>query len=111
MIGGTLILLGIILKVAGLAGPWAAMCFGVGGTLKLIYLIVGVRTGQVKVGAEIALLVLGLLLIFTAIYLRKTQQLLDLYPWVLSVGILGKIIFVVLFVRKQKRFRKELAVE
>ncbi len=111
MIGGTLILLGIILKVTAVVGPWAAICFSVGGALKLLYLILGVRSGQVKLGSEIVLLVVGLGLIFIAIYFRKTQQLLYLYGWFLSAGILIKTLFVVLFIRRQKRFRKELAVE
>ncbi|WP_430817534.1 hypothetical protein [Carboxylicivirga sp. RSCT41] len=111
MIGGTLILLGIVLKVLSVEGPWAAISFSVGGTLKLLYMIIGVRSGQVKVGAEIALLVIGLGLIFTAVYLRKTDQLMHLYVWFLSIGVLIKALFVTLFILKQKRYRKELAVE
>lgn len=111
MAGGTLILLGIVLKLFGTEGPWAAISFGVGGTMKLLYLFLGVRSGQVILGSEMILLVLGLMLIFTAVYLRKTEQLLHLYVWFLSVGIIVKTLFVVLFIRKQKRYRKELAVE
>lgn len=111
MAGGTLILLGIIFKIFGVEGPWAAICFGVGGTMKILYLVLGVRSGQVKLGSEMLLLALGLVLIFTAVYLRKTEQLMHLYAWFLSTGIIIKTLFVVLFIRKQKRYRKELAVE
>ncbi|MCG8582401.1 MAG: hypothetical protein MI866_20925 [Bacteroidales bacterium] len=111
MTGGTLILLGIILKVLAVEGPWAAISFSVGGTLKLLYMILGVRSGKVKVGAEIVLLIIGLGLIFTAIYLRKTEQLMNLYVWFLTFGLLIKALFVTLFILKQKRYRKELAVE
>ncbi|MBK3517539.1 hypothetical protein [Carboxylicivirga marina] len=111
MVGGTLILLGIIFKVVGLEGPWAAISFGVGGTLKILYMILGVRSGLVKVGSEIALLIIGLALIFVAVYLRKTEQLLHMYAWLLTGGVVIKTLFVILFIRKQKRYRKELAVE
>ncbi len=111
MAGGTLILLGIILKIFGVEGPWAALSFGTGGTMKLLYLVLGVRSGLVKLGSEMALLIVGLIFIFTAIYFRKTEQMLHLYAWFLSAGIIIKTLFVILFVRKQKRYRKELAVE
>ncbi|WP_430811046.1 MULTISPECIES: hypothetical protein [unclassified Carboxylicivirga] len=111
MLGGSLILLGIIFKIIGLGGPWAAISFSVGGTLKLLYLVLGTRSGLIKPGAEMGLLALGLVLIFAAVYLRKTEQVLYLYGWLLSAGILVKILFVILFIRKQKRYRKELAVE
>ncbi len=111
MIGGTLILIGILLKVLSVTGPWAALCFSVGGTMKILYLILGVRSGLVKVGSEIVLLILGLALIFAAVYFRKTDQYMSLYVWFLSLGIIIKTLFVVLFIRKQKRFRKELALE
>lgn len=111
MSGGTLILLGIILKVTGVQGPWAAISFSIGGTLKLLYLILGVRFGLVKLGPEMILLGIGLAFIFTAIYARKTESLVHLYIWLLSAGIIIKTLFVVLFIRKQKRYRKELAVE
>ncbi len=109
--GGTLILVGILLKIMGIEGPWVPISFAVGGTMKLAYLILGVRFGRVKLGAEIVLLIFGLLLIFTAVYLRKTEQMLHLYVWFLTGGVVVKTLFVVLFIRKQKRFRKELAVE
>jgi hypothetical protein len=111
MTGGMLILLGIVLKAFSVEGPWAAISFSVGGTLKLLYMIIGVRSGKVKVGAEIALLVVGLSLVFIAIYLRKTEQLMHLYVWILTLGLVIKGLFVTLFILKQKRYRKELAVE
>jgi len=106
MSGGTLILLGIILKIIGVTAPWPAICFGVGGTLKILYMVIGYRTGQVKVGAEIALLILGLSLIFLAVYFRRTIELAYLYVWFLTVGIVIKTLFIVLFVRRQKRVVK-----
>lgn len=111
MIGGMLILVGILLKALSIEGPWAVISFATGGSLKMLYLILGVRSGKVKVGAEIGLLVVGLGLVFTAVYLRKTDQLMSLYVWFLVSGILIKGLFVALFILKQKRFRKELAVE
>ncbi|MCT4590289.1 MAG: hypothetical protein N4A71_20850 [Carboxylicivirga sp.] len=111
MSGGTLILLGIILKVLGVVGPWAAICFSVGGTFKLLYLVLGVRYGLVKLGSEMFLLAIGLAFIFAAIYARKTDDLVQYYAWLLSIGIVVKTLFVILFIRKQKRYRKELAVE
>jgi len=103
MSGGTLILLGIILKVLGVVGPWPAICFSVGGALKILYMVIGARTGQVKIGSEIILLVLGLAFIFLAIYFRRTIELAYLYIWFLSIGIIVKAIFIVLFVKRQKK--------
>jgi len=111
MSGGTLILLGIVLKITAVTGPWAAISFGVGGTLKLLYLILGVRSGLVKIGSEIALLVIGLSLIFSALYFKRSEELMHLYIWFLAGGVIAKTLFIILFVRKQKRYRKELAVE
>ncbi len=103
MFGGTLILLGIVLKMIGVATPWPAICFSVGGTLKILYMVIGVKTGQVKVGSEIALLLLGLILIFLAVYFRQTIELAYLYVWFLTIGIVVKTLFVVLFIKRQKR--------
>ncbi|MCU4157065.1 hypothetical protein J1N10_13830 [Carboxylicivirga sp. A043] len=111
MTGGLLILTGIVLKALSVEGPWAAISFSIGGTLKLLYMIIGVGSGKVKVGAEIVLLIIGLGLVFIAIYLKKTEQLMNLYVWFLSSGLIIKALFVTLFILKQKRYRKELAVE
>ena len=106
MSGGTLILLGIILKIFGVESPWPAICFGVGGTLKLLYMVLGVKTGQVKIGAEIALLIIGLAFIFMAVYFKKSADLAYLYVWFLTTGVMVKTLFVVLFIRRQKRLAK-----
>ncbi len=109
MAGGALILAGIFLKITGVTGPWAAIAFGVGGTLKLLYMILGVRSGLVKLGPELILLVVGLSMIFAAVYFRKAEVYLALYGWFLAFGIVLKTLFVLLFIRRQKKYRKSLA--
>lgn len=108
MIGGTLILIGIVLKIFQVAGPWATICFSVGGTLKLLYLIIGAKTGLVKIGNEIALLVIGLTFIFLAVYFKRSDDFAHLYGLFLVLGLSLKTLFVVLFVRRQKAYRKKL---
>ena len=103
MSGGTLILLGIILKIIGVAAPWPATCFGFGGALKILYMVLGVRYGHVKAGSEIALLVLGLTLIFSAVYFQRSLEWTHLYVWFLTIGVAIKLLFIVLFVKRQKR--------
>jgi len=103
IIGGVLILLGVLLKLIHVSGPWPALCFGVGGTLKLTYMVVGVRSGQVKVGAEIALLIVGLSMVLLSVYIRHVNNLAYLSVWFLSVGVLIKALFVVLFIKRQRK--------
>lgn len=100
--GGLLILSGIILKIIGISGIIPVLCFSIGGLLKLLYLILGVISKKLKLGQEIYLLIIGLALLFTGIWLKNTVDFKHLYVWLLSAGIIAKLTFVILFINRQK---------
>jgi hypothetical protein len=101
-----LLFTGIILLVSGilLRKTTSLDAFGlslilIGVTYKSIYIIQKVRNGSYQPGKELILLVLGLLLFLTGLYLRDMKQVL-VYPiYFIVLGITLKIFFIVRFIQ------------
>lgn len=97
--GIVLLILGIILRKMTQWDAFGLSLIIIGVTCKSIYIIQKVRNGEYKPGKEVILLVLGLLLFLTGLYLRDMKQVL-VYPFYFIVlGISLKIIFIVRFIQ------------
>ena len=105
--GGLLILAGIILKAADITGIITVLCFSLGALLKVLYLVTGLITKRIKPGKELIFLFTGLALLFSGIWLRSApdQGIQYLHIWFISSGIAFKILFLILFIRRQKKAR------
>ena len=109
MVGGTFIATAIILRITDVSGFWSILLFSLGGILKLIYLIIGVRQGRFKIGLEVILVPIGVSLVITGVFFKNLPQFLHLYGWFISSGVLLKTTFVYLFVRRQRKVKLEVA--
>lgn len=97
--GIILLVVGILLKKVTQMEVLGLALIITGVTLKSIYILLKVRIGEYKPGKELILLVLGLLLFLTGLYLRDVKQVL-VYPFYFIVlGISLKIIFIVRFIQ------------
>lgn len=104
--GLVLIFVGIFLKVFGVLTPPPAILFSIGGTMKLAFLGIEIATGRLKPGIEFLFLAGGLFLLVLAI-IAKNQAA---NPWVFNAliikAVLLKVIFLVLYFRKQREKRR-----
>lgn len=103
-----LLFLGIILLTTGILFRVFTDWFYVGISLiiagalcKSIYLYQRVKTGNYKPGIELVCLIIGLLIFFTGLYLKTLETGLNPMLFIFT-GILLKLTFIVLFIKKLK---------
>jgi threonine/homoserine efflux transporter RhtA len=70
-----------------------------GVTCKSIYIIKKAQNGEYKPGKELIALAVGLLLFFTGLYLRGSEQNLINPIYLIVLGLTLKIIFIVRFIQ------------
>lgn len=102
-----LIIVGIVLLVSGIVARfvWNDSFFPIlmmiSGTMcKLIFIVVSIRNKTYKPGKEMFLLYLGLCVFFTGLYFKRHG--VDMAPLLMSMGIVMKLLFVILFIKKFK---------
>ncbi|MCU4176377.1 hypothetical protein [Carboxylicivirga sp. N1Y90] len=103
IVGGVFILTAIILRISGVSGILPVVLFSLGGLLKAIYLIIGIRSGRFKIGAEIVLLPIGVSLVLTGVFVKGSPELKHMYGWLIASGVLLKSTFLFLFFRRQRK--------
>ncbi|TAJ15527.1 hypothetical protein DMA11_01135 [Marinilabiliaceae bacterium JC017] len=94
---------GIISRTSGITGLLPILFFSFGGSLKAIYLFLGVKTGHYKTGSELILLPIGILLVVTSIFFKRNDYFTHISGWMLSIGIAFKLLFLYLFFRRNIR--------
>lgn len=72
-----------------------------GVLLKLIYISIAIIKGRYKPGKEFLLLIIGLLLLFLGLWHKLNVNTMVGY-WMVSVAVLLKVIFIILFIKKTK---------
>lgn len=77
-----------------------------GVTLKAIYILLKVKSGEYKPGKELIFLVVGLLLFFMGLHLRNINQNLIRPIYLIVFGITLKIIFIIRFIQIIKSGKK-----
>jgi len=108
-----LLFIGIILLIAGIMlrklSQMDTLGLGLiitGVTLKAIYILLKVKSGEYKPGKELIFLVVGLLLLFMGLYLRNINQTLIRPIYLIVFGITLKIIFIIRFIQIIKSGKK-----
>lgn len=99
-LGILLLVTGIILKVIIASGVIPHTFIIAGITLKMIYLIRAIVTKEVKLGAEIFLLIIGISMVLIGAHLKTTSNYFMLHPVFITVGVVCKIIFVAVWIKK-----------
>ncbi len=74
-----------------------------GGTLKLIYVMISFLNKTYRPGKELLLLLMGLTVFFTGVYLKR--QGFEGWLVIEASGILMKVTFVLLFIKKLRAVR------
>jgi hypothetical protein len=99
---GLLILtIGIVLKKSSDLSVLPILLMVLGVSLKVFYIISKSRTKKYRVGYELLVLAFGLVLFFTGLYFKKNGAAFNPY-WLMGPGIVLKVIFVILFIRKTR---------
>jgi hypothetical protein len=104
--GIVLLSVGIVLKAGHFQPIYYLPFLLLGGTLKVYYIIGIIRKGVYRPGIELLSLVVGLSLFFTGIILKNSYQSPNYLYWMVP-GLTLKIIFVLMFVLKIRKYAKE----
>jgi len=104
-IGIMMLLVGILIRKLTEWDVVGLLIILTGVTLKCIYIIGKIKNGAYKPGLEVLLLIIGLLLFLGGIYMRNNDFDLLFLPamFYIITGLLLKIVFIVLFIRKLKK--------
>lgn len=95
------ILAGVVLRLIFPETILPLIMIIIGGTTKLAYIVVEIITKVYRPGKELLLLILGLTVFFSGIYLK--HQAFELAWLIMGTGLLMKISFLVLFSQKKKK--------
>lgn len=98
-IGIILLVTGIILKKTTPMASFGLALILIGVTLKTIYILAKVKSGEYKPGKELYFLVVGLLIFLTGLYLRGINQTLIEPIYLIVFGIALKITFIIRFIQ------------
>ena len=103
LIGGIILLVfGIFIKKLTDFGQWGIFMILLGVSLKTMYIVAKVRSGEYKPGAEFFYLIAGLCMFIAGLILKSNKPGLLAYGMII-VGLALKIGFIVLFIRSVKR--------
>ena len=104
--GILLLVVGIILRKTTQLDTIGLVSILTGVLLKTSYIILKIKRGEYKPGKELILLVVGLSIFFTGLYLRKSDptQMEPIYLMVL--GIILKVGFIIGFIRNVRSLKK-----
>src|SRR5690554_2381018 len=103
--GLTLIISGILLKISTPETWISSVLISLGGTAKILFLVLTLRKNKLRPGYEMLFLLAGLALVILGAQLRKEPSTLAFaLPATLS-GLLLKSAFILLFIRKVRSHR------
>ena len=97
--GIILLVIGILLDKLTRLHVLGSVLIIIGVTLKIIYILAKVRSGEYNPGKELILLIVGLLLLFTGLYLRGNEHRLIEPVYLIGFGITLKILFILRFIQ------------
>jgi hypothetical protein len=99
LLGILFLVTAIILRVSGTHGLYFYLPLAVGVTFKILFVAASFRAGKMKMGMAMYLLLFGLTLFFTALYLKHQLLLLPFAEYLFYVAIACKTLSVVLFIK------------
>lgn len=77
-----------------------------GALSKIIYLFLSVISKKIKIGYEIIFLIVGLILVVVGSRFKTYDFILRIHPILMVIGVLFKIIFVALWIKKMMKSDK-----
>ena len=77
-----------------------------GVILKIIYIVLKIKRGEYRPGKELILLVVGLVIFFTGLYLRNSDQPPIDPVYLIVLGISLKVGFIIGFIRNVRSYKK-----
>ena len=99
--GIILLTLGIVLKKTTDLSITAISLMTIGVVLKVYYIIIKIKRGEYTPGREFLLLLVGLIIFFSGLYLRYQESAINPSILIFS-GISLKVAFIVIFIRKSR---------
>ena len=105
-IGIILLVIGIVLKKMTQMDTIGLVSIITGVSLKSIYIISKVRSGEYSPGKELVFLIVGLFLFFLGLYFRNIEQPVIKPIYLIVIGITLKVIFIIKFILIVKSSKK-----
>ncbi len=106
----SLLFIGIILLVVGILtrkltglDVLGLLMIITGVLCKTIYIVAKARSGEYQPGKELIFLGVGLLLFLSGLFLRKHDQNISYPIYMIAVGLMLKIVFIVRFIQIVKK--------
>lgn len=91
----------IVLRACGIGGWGFYLPLAVGVLCKIMFVALSFRVGKMKIGLPMYILLLGLTLFLTGLMLKRQMLFLPWAEYLLYVGIGGKALSVVLFIKNR----------
>lgn len=106
IVGITLLVSGIVLRLIWSDSFLPILMMISGIACKLTFIGLSIRDKVYKPGKEMFLLYLGLCVFFTGLYFKRHG--VDLAPLLMTMGIVMKLLFVILFIKKFRAAKRTL---
>lgn len=103
-LGITLLTLGIVLKSTGKFDPYALIILLTGVAFKIGYIVQKIISREYKPGMEVILLMAGLTLFLTGVYLKANPKELH-HAFLMAPGIALKVSFILIFIVKMRKVK------
>ena len=102
-LGILLLIVGIVLRKMTTLEVFGLILIISGVICKTIYIVAKARSGEYIPGRELIFLGLGLLLFLSGLYLRKYDLNLSYPIYMIAVGLMLKVVFIIRFVQIVKK--------
>lgn len=99
-LGRLLLLIGVVCRISFPGHAWPIIIIATGGVLKLLYVILSIKNESYKPGIEFSLLIGGLAVFFTGMFLK--HHAVPYSRVIMFFGIGMKIVFLILFSKKKR---------
>ena len=109
-LGISMLIIGILVRKLSSFEMSGLVMIVTGVICKTVYIIAKVKTGEYRPGKELLFLGFGLLLFLSGLYLRKSDQNLTYPLYLIFVGLILKVIFIIKFIRIVKKNRADPSV-
>ncbi len=102
-VGIILLVVGILIRKLTSQDVLGLLMIIAGVICKTVYIVAKARSGEYQPGKELIFLGLGLVLFLSGLYLRKHDQNLSYPLYMIVVGLMLKIVFIVRFIQIVKK--------
>ncbi len=99
-IGLALIAIALICKAMGWGSFFYLFLFS-GIVLKIIFLVLSIHQGRIKVGLPLYILLCGVVLVVLGAFMRRNEVMLEIASAIIILGVVLKCFFVVLTIVKK----------